>query len=528
MAALMLTALLGFSGIALDIGWYHINVLRIQRAADAAALAGVVYLPGDTPGAFAAARAEATKNGFTDGANGVVVTASQDAINQNLISVTIRASAQTFFARFFGVNSFPAERRARAEFILPVPMGSPQDFFGVQNLCRDSDVAPLCPELASAGGSGILATQGYWASVEMKGTQRGNGDAYSTYYDSAQPGGINAGYDPLGYSYVVELPAGTVNGKVWVFDPIFCATGENSGVATNRLGAGDAWLFSSSSPSLAQRSVTTEFKLWDMNGTPYSTTDDILIASDGGIFTNMDYADKTVGSPYRGNARFSLGGSYAGVSSTDCATNVYHNRWWQLASGLGQGDYRLQVVTSSGSTSQNAVNNFGLQTTADAGTGARIYGQSRMSAFVNIPSTSAVFYLAQIDAVHAGKTLEIKLFDPGDFRNTFLRIQQPTAVGYVDATFNYTTTGAACCGAATSGSNVVVLQTSNNGSPSNFYNNHWVTIQIPLAADYDAPTPPGEPGPGWWKISYTTGGSGQDVTTWEVNIRGNPVHLVIP
>ena len=32
------------------------------------------------------------------------------------------------------------------------------------------------------------------------------------------------------------------------------------------------------------RNVTTAFKLWDMNGTPYSTSDDTLIATDGGLF----------------------------------------------------------------------------------------------------------------------------------------------------------------------------------------------------------------------------------------------------
>jgi hypothetical protein len=38
--------------------------------------------------------------------------------------------------------------------------------------------------------------------------------------------------------------------------------------------------------------------------------------------------------------------------------------------------------------------------------------------------------------------------------------------------------------------------------------------------------------PGWWKIRYVIGGSSGDtsfdVTTWQVTIRGNPVHLVLP
>ncbi|MGH2472350.1 MAG: hypothetical protein ACRDG6_08105 [Candidatus Limnocylindria bacterium] len=55
-----------------------------------------------------------------------------------------------------------------------------------------------------------------------------------------------------------------------------------------------------------------------------------------------------------------------------------------------------------------------------------------------------------------------------------------------------------------------------------------MTISVPIPSAYTAPTPPGEPGPGWWKIEYDTLGTGQDITTWEVNIRGNPVHLITP
>ena len=57
---------------------------------------------------------------------------------------------------------------------------------------------------------------------------------------------------------------------------------------------------------------------------------------------------------------------------------------------------------------------------------------------------------------------------------------------------------------------------------------HW----LPIPTDYSAPTPPGEPGPGWWKIRYVMGGSSgdtaSDLTTWKTQIVGNPVHLVIP
>src|SRR5690242_7430200 len=69
--------LIGAVAIVTDVSWLWVNQQRMQRAADAAALAGAIYLPGDPTTAYAVARAEAAKNGYTNGANGVVVTPVQ-------------------------------------------------------------------------------------------------------------------------------------------------------------------------------------------------------------------------------------------------------------------------------------------------------------------------------------------------------------------------------------------------------------------------------------------------------------------
>ena len=134
-AALLMTMLLGIMGIGVDISWLELNLIRMQRAADAAALAGVVYLPGNSAGAFNAAYAEATKNGFTNGAGGVTVVPRQDLVNNRMLEVTIQGPVQTYFARLLGTSTIQGTRIARAEFVLPVPMGSPQDYFGIATLC---------------------------------------------------------------------------------------------------------------------------------------------------------------------------------------------------------------------------------------------------------------------------------------------------------------------------------------------------------------------------------------------------------
>ena len=510
--ALMLIPLLGFTGLVSDVAWYEVNLMRIQRAADAAALAGVVYLPGNVAGAQTAAEQEAAKNGYTNGAGGVTITATPEALNNRILGVSISAPVRSWFARLLGVTQFNARRNARAEFVLPVPMGSPEDYYGINVVCRNTDTSPNCPQVPSAAGTGNLVPLGFFGGVEAKGTERQNGDAYSTYYNGRPT--LNTGFDANGYQYIVEFGPGTVGGSVWLYDPMFCATGAGT-TGGRRLGAGDNWFTNGST------GITTVYNLLDMRGTPYTLSDDTLLATSGALFANSDAVDK--GPLFRGNQNY--GGGANGSGSADCQSSPYHNNWWRLATGLGEGMYRLQVTTNSGSLSEDAINAFGIQATATSGPSARVYGQSRMEAFIVINNNS-VFYLAQIEAAHAGKTLEIKLFDPGDISDTVFKIRVPTASGFTYPSFTFSATGSSC-GAPTSGGPTTSLRTSD-ASGCRYYNNQWVTISVPIPSTYTAPTPPGEPGPGWWKIEYNTAGTGQDITTWEVNIRGNPVHLITP
>ncbi len=510
--ALSFMLFMALMGIAIDIAWFQYNVDKMQRAADAGALAGVVYLPGNVAGAQTAAANAVKRNGYENGVGGATVTVGQEPANDKMIRVTVAAPVPTFFARMFGNVTFPGTRNARAEFVLPVPMGSPQDYFGIYQLCQSGGACVPVHDAPTAGSGPALASQGFWGAVITSGGQRSNGDAYSPAYDGgASP---NASYDPNGYTYIVDFPTGTVAGEVWLFDPAFCATGHGS---SSYLGTGDHWIGTGGQP------VTTEYRLWDMNGTPYTTTDDTLLASK--TYSSQNQVDKSAN--YKGDQKYSDGG-YDGSSSADCSADVNHNNWVLMPSApLTDGQYRLQVTTSNaGNLGTSAENMFGIEVKSNIGTGARVYGQSRMVAYANVAAGASLFYLAQIPAVHAGKTLEIKLFDPGDVGgNATLRIKKPTSTGYVDATFSYTANGGS---GSQSGTNVTSLVTASSGTT--LYNNAWVTITIVLPTNYGSGglTPPGEPEPAWWKIEYTITSAGNDTTTWETNIRGNPVHLVVP
>ena len=161
-----------------------------------------------------------------------------------------------------------------------------------------------------------------------------------------------------------------------------------------------------------------------------------------------------------------------------------------------------------------------------------------MEAYVRLPGgRSSEFYLAQIDAEHAGKTMVIDLWDPGDTGSLAadLQILGPTGTSYQVTPFSYTAapnSGAASACGSRSGSNVTSVTTNTGGS--SLYNGCWLTIEIALPVNYSAPLPSNDSVAtegGWWKIRYNMSGStssnSTDMTTWQVNLRGSPVHLVL-
>ena len=268
------------------------------------------------------------------------------------------------------------------------------------------------------------------------------------------------------------------------------------------MGAGDHWI--GGSPN----GVTTVFSLWSENGTPYDTSDDTQVATSGNTFANEIQAD------YSG-----VMGTPAHSGLTDCSGSAYHNAWWTLATGLSAGRYRVNVNTSSANnTSTNAENMWSLW--VNSGGSPQVYGEAKMVAYNNLVSGTQLFYLAQIDASNAGKTMEISLFDPGDVSgNAYLKIKSPNGNSYSYATFSWSADD------GTSGTNVTQIQTASSGG--SFFNDRVITIDVSLPNTYGSSglTPSGETQAGWWKIEYTVGG-GNDTTTWAVAIRGSPVHLV--
>ena len=429
------------------------------------------------------------------------------------------------------------------------------------------------------GAPSQLNSQGAWGVVFTRGGDSRNGDAYSPLQVSNTSGGwVNnaapsggghdpyGGFDPSGYSYGVDIPGGA--GHIYVFDPLFCGMPT---LGSGRAGTGDEW--TGAAPGATNPNpVTTYYNLWQVV-TPGLPAGDRLVYSSGSLFENglnddgVSYVDQS-GGHGTGAPQYAPNGST--IQRCDRPTDTaypYHLKWWQLPTGaLAAGSYRLQITTtkvllppvgqagfgggnqpagSQPSDNVGAANRWSLEATG--GGFVHIYGIGRMATYTNTQAGTQALYLAQIDrASGAGKTMEIDLYDPGDVGGgAWLQILSPDGNSYAPATLSYSSVAKWSGAAGGSGNNVTCIETNFPGGPPSFvvpggcpvvfdgsgshYDDYWLRIIIPLPVTYGSTglTPPGETQPGWWKIQYSVAG-GNDTTTWQVNILGNPVHLIVP
>ncbi len=491
---LVLVVMLIFAAFTVDFGSWYTRSAEIKRAADAAALAGVVWMP-EFDQAQQYALATAAKNGFVNGQNNITVTVEDIPNNNRQLKVTIRDSkAKQFFSRLV-TQSQSIGRSSLAEYVLPVPLGSPKNTFGTGDQLSGSDRENFW-----------AAVSGYCSGHESGDKKLARYESYSTCSSTSacQPNGSPASdddYDPEGYLYAIDLPTNQSSLKLDVYDGEY-----------NR----DQSTVPQDGELVNNQTITTTFKIYDRNATPLDLSNLTLLQT-------------------------------INVSTND---STYTNQWKRLYTWNNPkaGQYYVRVLTNaSGSETTNSrgSNGFGLRaftgssfsTCSTISTASnynancpQLHAVSDMSIFANLDGTTADFYLAQIDPIHAGKTMRINLFDSGEGASS-LQILDPNGN---PAAFSWSTpcnpptppTGT-CTGTAT-GANPLLDVSGTGTQPytglqsSSKYNDRFITIDIPLPSNYS--TVYG--GKVWWKVRYNVGSSPTDRTTWSVNIVGDPVHLL--
>lgn len=112
MYALMITVLIGFAGLAIDVGSFQVAKRQAQSAADAAAMGALRELELGNAGNLAlAGKNDASLNGFTDGQKNTTVTINNPPLhgsfagNNAAVEAVIQRTVPTYFMMIFGQNS---------------------------------------------------------------------------------------------------------------------------------------------------------------------------------------------------------------------------------------------------------------------------------------------------------------------------------------------------------------------------------------------------------------------------------------
>jgi Flp pilus assembly protein TadG len=579
---------IGCAATAVDTGRWYVEIQKVQRTADAAALAGVPYLPQDASSAFAKAREVAARNGYADSDPNVRVDVAQgDKPTQ--LSVTITSTIDNTFGAAIGVPSATISRTGVADYQGPAPMGSPCNTFGNEPTAG-SGGSSATPTTGTARGSSPLANcpqiAQFWATVEGPETGKLQGDRYQTKRCEGASvdgctGATNDEYDEFGYTFLVKVNPAAVNTDIdlQLYDPMFVSTGQTCNLLPTYLSFFDD--ANNTNPYVKNSDARSRYSK-DGTGSINFCPGDSYAGSGSGaspkhaLWTSFALRQQTdtlnpkiapIQNDTSGSPCIEQYGAY-NTSSSSISANLFmqgipgyndeiasqfHN-WVSFCTfrPTRAGDYYLQVRTNvsaggSGSgyirsgnsnvasvtgntTSGEGTNSFAMRAVTVAGKEKEVAvsGYNHMPIYVNSAAAQPEFNLIRILPGAAGQKISFSYFDAGDAAsNGSVQVLVPS-----DATGTITTTPfpGGCKAIGGSAGNSSVSLTDCNApfvqqNGTSKNNGRTETITIPIPADYTCDYT--SFGGCWYKVRIAFGtGSVTDVTTWDATVIGDPVRLV--
>lgn len=478
MVAMMMVTLLGLAAFAVDLGWFYLNASRIQRAADASALAGVIHMPNDPIQASTVAHEIAQTNGYEDLEIPAVypqVEAVAVPSQPTQLRVTVTEQVPTFFLKVFGMASQVITRTAQAEFVPPLPLGSPDNQFG--NSCD--------PEMFAGCGPN------FWANIHGRFTDTRYGDAFAAQCigDSESPCPLNIMYrddtsNRPGYLYGIEAQ-GAGSFTVEFLDVEFR---NNSGLPQSdqiRTGDNGCVQWGDTQPNCGP---IVQVTLWRPDATPLDLTDNLPPLCQQNVDPQPQIAP---------------GDPYVFVRPAACFT----------VNGPSSGIYVLQVRSLGSGANPDGLNRYSVRSMPDT---TRLYALGDMSIYNNSSGSTTDFHLAEVSSIYAGKTFVVELYDAGESAAPgTLQVIDPSGSVFNDGTCDIYTRTLVTDPWVLQSSPVDCQETVN---PSE-YHGRWLKFEMALPATYTC-------GPCWWKMNYAYTSDLQDTTTWRAYILGNPIHLV--
>jgi len=473
LVAASMVVLMGMAAFGSDLAWFYLNASRVQRAADAAALGGVIWLPAQPGTANTTALDIALRNGYDDSEADVTVVPNPVSGEPNHLEVTVTDVVPTFFARILGFHTMTISRTATAEYIPPLKLGSPDNQFG--NSCD--------PEEFTGCGSN------FWANIHGKWTSTVMGDAYASWCATANdnPG---CAQNPIarsgGYLYGIESGSSFT---LQFNDLAFHNTSGGSPTSDN-IRTGDRGCEDWGPSNAATCGPTMHVALYAPDPTP-------LDISDNAVLCQADI-------PPQPQVPVTNGYSFSAPDGQSC--------WTQSGSGIFIVEVRH---IDPGATADRA----GLNRYSVRSTSGNLFALGDFSIYNNADGSTTSFHLAEVPTYYHGKTFVVELYDPGESAATgTLQVVGPDLTVFNDGECriydrNNPTQPWSLQQTIGAGSNCQETVTPGE------YNGRWLKFEMDLPPEYSC-------GTCWWKMNYSYPSGVNDTTTWRAYMIGNPIHLI--
>ena len=500
--SLVLMVMLMFAAFTVDFGSWYTRSAELKRAADAAALAGVVWMP-EFDQAQQYAVAAAAKNGFVNGQSTTSPWWCEDVPNNNRqLKVTIRDNkAKQFFSTPRDpepVDRAVVDRRVRAAG----PARESEE--------RLRHRRPLAQRTADRENF-WAAVSGYCAGHESGDKKRrqvrvvrqqqqqsaATTDRRRTHDD----------YDPNGYLYAVDVPANATSLALDVYD------GELQPIGSSRTCRRTA--------SWQPPEHHDDLQVYDRNATPLdlSATSPSATRRRSRSARTRDVPEPVERTSTRGRTR-PAGRYYVRVPDAGCRpTNSRGSNGFALRAFTG----RVRHVLDDHDHHELRLTCPQVHAVSDMSIYANLTGTTRPTSTSrrSMPSTPARRCASTcstpVKARTRSRSSTRQRGDPTTSRGP--RRAVPRHRPSADAVDRHR--------ARTS----VRTRRVGGGCPQPYSGLHSTQqVQRPLSSTIDIPLPSNyTTGPAatcWWKVRYNVTAPPTDRTTWSVNIVGDPVHLL--
>jgi len=169
--ALTLSVFIGALVLGVDLTHVRADAENAQRAANAAALAGAVFLPNYPTNASERAMEVLRGDGFDPATNpNIQVAVAPVPTNRYRLSVKITMPIELFFGHPLGIGPQTISRSAIGEYLIPIELGTPDNVLGYAPF--PTNVAPGTPP------------ENFYLENKGPYTLKESGDAYSPYFES--------------------------------------------------------------------------------------------------------------------------------------------------------------------------------------------------------------------------------------------------------------------------------------------------------------------------------------------------------